>query len=190
MYVVTYSFSLVPRPEEEKGPGFKVQSSKFHWKTQVSTSGGTEHKAHVIGYMYDCVEIWKIQECENNIIMNRAWKMFLNLDSTSSWELLSMFQLFAHALKIPPPPHTIDILPYARDTRIDTKHNTARRFMIAKYGMQETHSIVIIQRLIWSHKQTVRAPVELADEKKRLPTGKTIARGNLGLHCVSICCFC
>ena len=35
--------------------------------------------------------------------------------------------------------------------------------MIAKYGMQETHSIVLIQRPIWSYKQTVQAPMESAD---------------------------
>ena len=38
--------------------------------------------------------------------------------------------------------------------------------MIAKYGMQKTHSIVLIQRPIWSYKQAVRAPVESADEKE------------------------
>ena len=86
---------------------------------------------------------------------------------------------------------TIDTLPYACDARIDTKRNSVRRFMVAKYGMQETHSIVLIQRPIWSYKQTVRASVESADEKKRLPTGKTIARGNLGFHqCASVCSFC
>ena len=42
--------------------------------------------------------------------------------------------------------------------------------MTAKYGMQETHSIVLIQQPIWSYKQTMWAPVESADEKKRLPT--------------------
>ena len=40
-----------------------------------------------------------------------------------------------------PPPHTIDILQYARDAGIDIKRNTVRRFMIAKYGIQETHSL-------------------------------------------------
>ena len=63
---------------------------------------------------------------------------------------MTWFQPFAHALNrsgIPLPPHTIDILPYAHDARINTKRNTVRRFMIAKYGMQETHSIVLIQ---WS----------------------------------------
>ena len=50
-----------------------------------------------------------------------------------------------HMLLIAVPPHTIDILPYARDANIDTKCNTVRRFMIAMYGMQETHSIVLIQ---------------------------------------------
>ena len=62
-----------------------------------------------------------------------------------------LVQPFAHALNrggLPPPPHTIDILPYAHDARIDTKRNTVRRFMIAKYGRQETHSILLIQRLI------------------------------------------
>ena len=44
--------------------------------------------------------------------------------------------------------------------------------MIATYGMQETHSTVLVQRPIWSYKQAVRASMELADEKKRLPTGK------------------
>ena len=61
------------------------------------------------------------------------------------------FQPFAHALNrggIPPLPHTIDILPYARDARIDTKRNTVRRFIIAKYGMRESHSIVRIQQPI------------------------------------------
>ena len=38
---------------------------------------------------------------------------------------------------------------------LDTKRNTVHRFMIAKYGMQETHSIVLIQRLNLSYKQTV-----------------------------------
>ena len=36
--------------------------------------------------------------------------------------------------------------------------------------MQETRSIVLIQRSILNYKQTVWAPVESADEKK-LPTG-------------------
>ena len=49
---------------------------------------------------------------------------------------------------IPPPPHTIDVLPYACDANIDTKRNTVRRFMVAKYGTQETHSIVLIQQTI------------------------------------------
>ena len=51
---------------------------------------------------------------------------------------------------IPPPPLTTDILPYARDININTKRNIVRRFMIAKYtyGMQETHSILLIQRPI------------------------------------------
>ena len=44
--------------------------------------------------------------------------------------------------------HLIDILPYAREANSNTKRNTVRRFMIAKYGMQETHSIVLIQRPI------------------------------------------
>ena len=63
---------------------------------------------------------------------------------------MAWFQPFAHALnrsRTPPPPHTIDILPYACDAIIDTKHNTVRRFMIAAYGMQ-AHSIVLIQRPI------------------------------------------
>ena len=100
------------------------------------------------------------------------------------------FQPFVHALSRGGIPlHTIDILPCARDARIDTKRNTVRRFIIAKYGMRESHSIVLIQQPIWSYKQTVWAPAESADEKKRLPTGKTIARGNLGFHCASICSF-
>ena len=32
--------------------------------------------------------------------------------------------------------------------------------------------------------------MELVDEKKQLPTGKTITRGNLGFHCASVCSFC
>ena len=104
--------------------------------------------------------------------------------------LVSAVRACANRSGIPPPPHTIDILPYACDARIDTKRNTVRRFMVAKYGMQETHSIVLIEWLIWSYKQTVRASVELADEKKRLHTGKTIARGNLGFHqCASVYSF-
>ena len=62
--------------------------------------------------------------------------------------LVSAVRACANRGGIPPPPHTIDILPYTRDARIDTKRNTVRRFMVAKYGMQETHSIVLIQRLI------------------------------------------
>ena len=61
------------------------------------------------------------------------------------------FQPFAHALNrggITPPPHPIDILPYARDVNINTKRSTVPRFMIANYGMQETHSILLIQRPI------------------------------------------
>ena len=56
----------------------------------------------------------------------------------------------AHALNrgwIPPFPHTVDILPYAREAGIDTKRNTVHRSMIAKYAMQETHTIVLIQRI-------------------------------------------
>ena len=87
---------------------------------------------------------------------------------------------------IPPPPHAIDILPYACDAWIDTKRNTVHRFMIAK----KLTWFVLIQRPIWSYKQTVRASVKSADEKKRLPTGKTIARSNLGFHCTSVCSFC
>ena len=40
---------------------------------------------------------------------------------------------------------TIDILLYAHDARIDTKRNTVHR---SRYGMQETHLIVLIQRSI------------------------------------------
>ena len=36
----------------------------------------------------------------------------------------------------------------------------------------------------------ITASVELVDRKKRLPTGKTIASGNLGLHCTSVCPSC
>ena len=43
---------------------------------------------------------------------------------------------------------TIDILLYTHDARIDTKRNIVRRFMLARYGMQETHLIVLIQRSI------------------------------------------
>ena len=35
---------------------------------------------------------------------------------------------------IPPPPHTIDILPYTCDANIDTKRYTVRKFIIAAYG--------------------------------------------------------
>ena len=35
---------------------------------------------------------------------------------------------------IPPPPHTIDILPYTCDAIIDTKRYTVRKFIIAAYG--------------------------------------------------------
>ena len=62
--------------------------------------------------------------------------------------LVSAVRACANRGGIPPSPHTIDILPYARDARIDTKRNTVRRFMVAKYGTQETHSIVLIQRPI------------------------------------------
>ena len=86
--------------------------------------------------------------------------------------LVSAVQACANCGAISPPLHTIDILLYARDARINTKRNTVHRFMKAKYGMQETHSIVLIQWPIWSYKLTVRAPMELADKKKRLPTGK------------------
>ena len=48
--------------------------------------------------------------------------------------------------------------------------------LLAAYG----DSYALIQRLMWSYKWNVRAPVESVDEKKRLPIGKTIARGNLG----------
>ena len=47
---------------------------------------------------------------------------------------MAWFQLFTHALNhsgIPLPPHTIDLLLYACDANIDTKHNTLSRFMIA-----------------------------------------------------------
>ena len=66
-------------------------------------------------------------------------------------ECISLEVLAWHALNrggIPLPPHTIDILPYARDVNIDTKHNTVRRFMTAKYAMQETHLIALIQQPI------------------------------------------
>ena len=61
--------------------------------------------------------------------------------------LVSAVRACANRGGIPPPPHTIDILPYAHDARIDTKHNTdtVHRFMVAKYGMQEAHLIVLIQ---------------------------------------------
>ena len=59
---------------------------------------------------------------------------------------------------ISPPPSTVDILTYPHDARIDTKRNTIRRFMIANNSMQETHSIVLIQR---------------PDSANWLPTGKT-----------------
>ena len=62
--------------------------------------------------------------------------------------LVSAVRACANRGGIPPPPHTIDILPYARDARIETKRNTVRRLMVAKYGMQEIHSIVLIQRPI------------------------------------------
>ena len=62
--------------------------------------------------------------------------------------LVSAVRACANRGGIPPPPHTIDILPYARDARIDTKRNTVRRFMVAKYGTQETHLIVLIQQPI------------------------------------------
>ena len=61
------------------------------------------------------------------------------------------FQPFVHVLNrggIPPPLHTIGILPYTHDARIDTKRNTVCRFMVTKYGMEETHSIVLIQQPI------------------------------------------
>ena len=103
--------------------------------------------------------------------------------------LVSAVHTCANRGGIPPLLHTIDILPYDCDARIDTKRNTVCRFMIVKYGMQETHWIVLIQQPIQRYKQTVRASVESADEK-RLPTGKTIARSNLGFHCASICSFC
>ena len=69
--------------------------------------------------------------------------------------LVSAVRACANRGGIPPLPHTIDILPYDCDARIDTKRNTARRFMIVKYGMQETHWIVLIQQPIQSYKQTV-----------------------------------
>ena len=53
--------------------------------------------------------------------------------------------------------------------------------MIAKYGMQETHSIVLIQRLILSYKQTVRALVESAVDKKRLNYHKRVTWASIAL---------
>ena len=49
--------------------------------------------------------------------------------------------------------------------------------------------IALIQRSIWNYKVKLWAPVESVHEK-RLPTGKTITRGNLELHCASVCPFC
>ena len=46
---------------------------------------------------------------------------------------------------------------------------------------KETHSIALIQRSIRSYKRKVQAPVKSVNKKKRLPTGKTIARGNFAL---------
>ena len=62
--------------------------------------------------------------------------------------LVSAIRTYANRGGIPPPPHTVDILLYAGDARINTKRNTVRRFMTAKYGIQETHSIILIQWLI------------------------------------------
>ena len=77
-----------------------------------------------------------------------------------------------HALNhggIPLPHHTIEILHTLVMPEL-ILNVTLSVDLIAKYGMQETHSIVLIQWSILSYKQTVRAPVESADEKK-LPTG-------------------
>ena len=66
-------------------------------------------------------------------------------------ECISLEVLALHALNrggIPLPPHSIDIFPYTCDVNIDTKRNTVCRFMTVKYGMQETHSIVLNQRPI------------------------------------------
>ena len=49
--------------------------------------------------------------------------------------LVSAVCACAYSHGIPQPPHIVDILPYARDANIDTKRNTVRRFMIAKYSM-------------------------------------------------------
>ena len=73
------------------------------------------------------------------------------------------------------------LLIYFCDASIHTKRYTVCRFIIAA---------VLIQRLIWSYKRTVWAPLQSVDEKKRLLTYKTIARGNLGFHCTSVCPFC
>ena len=53
---------------------------------------------------------------------------------------LKRFPLFVHALNhggIPQPPHTIDILLYARDAYIDMEHYNVCEFIIAAYGMQK-----------------------------------------------------
>ena len=41
--------------------------------------------------------------------------------------------------------------------------------------------------LVGDHTRTI--PLKLVDKKKRLPTSKTIAKGNLGFHCTSVCSF-
>ena len=67
---------------------------------------------------------------------------------------------------------------------VDTKCYIVCRFIIAAYmpNMQETHTIVLIQWLIWSYKRKVQASLESADEKKRLLTNKSTAIVNLGFH--------
>ena len=57
----------------------------------------------------------------------------------SGFSCLRMCLIAVHIHRLPPPPHTINILPYARGANINTKLNTVCRFMIAKYGMLETH---------------------------------------------------
>ena len=83
-----------------------------------------------------------------NLLIHVNLALFPGLKRRRRKGLVSAVRACTNRGGIPPPPHTIDILQYARDARIDTKRNTVRRFMVAKYGMQETHSIVLIQRTI------------------------------------------
>ena len=64
----------------------------------------------------------------------------------------------------------------------DTICYTVLRFAITAYSVL-THSIVLIKPSNGSYKWKVQAPVKSVDQKKRLPTDKTITSGNF--YCIS-----